>query len=118
MHAAIRPAPVCIFRFAIEEMETWYLGDFAAVLSAFPRAKVKHLRDWAPDSICGSWEMFQTLVSANNVNKVEWSEKMGIVLRADEPLDKMNRSPSFRKFCRRVRELVGDPGPVNKRKRR
>ncbi|MHB1248542.1 MAG: DUF4276 family protein, partial [Polaromonas sp.] len=33
------PAPRTLFRLAIEEMEAWYLGDRAALLKAYPRAK-------------------------------------------------------------------------------
>ena len=37
-------APSVLFRFAIEEMEAWLLGDRKAILKAFPRAKMHVLR--------------------------------------------------------------------------
>jgi len=36
---ACNPAPTALFRIAIEEMEAWTLGDKAAILTAYPRAK-------------------------------------------------------------------------------
>ncbi|MCL1500384.1 DUF4276 family protein [Xanthomonas nasturtii] len=33
------PAPKTVFRLAIEEMESWFLGDKPAVLAAYPKAK-------------------------------------------------------------------------------
>jgi hypothetical protein len=38
--AACNPAPDTLFRLAIEEIEAWYFGDQAALLAAYPRAKM------------------------------------------------------------------------------
>jgi hypothetical protein len=50
------PKPRVLFRFAIEEMEAWLLGDRSAIVKAFPRAKTNILHSYRQDSICGTWE--------------------------------------------------------------
>lgn len=53
-------------RIAIEELEAWYFGDWAAVRSAYPRASAnlprrQGLRD--PDAIAGgTWEAFERVM--------------------------------------------------------
>ena len=51
------PAPITLFRLAIEEMEAWFLGDRHALLAAYPRAKKDVLGRYEQDSICGTWEL-------------------------------------------------------------
>ncbi|HUE01268.1 MAG TPA: hypothetical protein VMR62_16960 [Bryobacteraceae bacterium] len=57
-----RPRPRALFRFAIEEMEAWLLGDRQAILKEFPRAKVYVLDSYLQDSICGTWEILADAV--------------------------------------------------------
>lgn len=64
--AACNPSPNVIFRIAVEEIEAWYLGDRAAVMSAYPRAKQDVLNRYEQDSICGTWELL-----ADAVHKVD-----------------------------------------------
>ena len=60
-------------RIAIEELEAWYFGDWAAVRSAFPRASAnvprrQGLRD--PDAIAGgTWEAFERVMQAHGYFK-------------------------------------------------
>ncbi len=55
-------------RIAIEELEAWYFGDWAAVHSAFPRVSTnvprrQSFRD--PDAIAGgTWESFERVMQA------------------------------------------------------
>ena len=55
-----------INRIAIEELEAWYFGDWAAVIAAYPRvpasiARRSGFRD--PDAIAGgTWEAFQRIL--------------------------------------------------------
>ncbi len=109
MYAHLSSRPQAIFRLAIEETESWYLGDAKAVQRAFPKADGRKLATWRPDSVDRTWEKFQEIIRAAADDKVAWGEAMGQVLAVDEPLDRKNRSPSFRKFCRRVREHAGEP---------
>ena len=60
-------------RIAIEELEAWYFGDWAAVRSVFPRASAnvprrQGLRD--PDAIAGgTWEAFERVMQAHGYFK-------------------------------------------------
>lgn len=118
MQQALASCPVTIFRLAIEESESWYLGDRVAIREAFPKANLRKLGDWVPDSRVGSWELFMQVIGAPSDDKVNWGESMGKTLRVNEPLEKANVSPSFVKFCRRVRELAGEHAPAAKRSTR
>ncbi|MHB1200891.1 MAG: DUF4276 family protein [Polaromonas sp.] len=100
------PAPRTLFRLAIEEMEAWYLGDRAALLKAYPRAKRDVLDRYVQDSACGTWELLADAVHAGGVAAIkkvgwpqsgnikhEWAEKIGPFMRINQ-----NASPSFGKF--------------------
>lgn len=114
----ISPAPQCMFRLAIEEVEAWYLGDIKAIRRAFGKVSRSALKSYNQDSICGTWEIFQSTIGATSDDKVGWAREMGLSLRADEPLERMNSSPSFRSFCRRVREFAGERGYEGVRRKR
>ncbi len=111
MLKSVTPHPVTLFRLAIEETESWYLGDRSAIRKAFPSAKLRKLDAWKPDSIVGTWEYFMEIIGASSDDKVAWGDAMGATIRVEEPLEPRNASPSFRKFCRRVRELAGEAAP-------
>jgi hypothetical protein len=51
------PRPQTEFGIAIEEVEAWFLGDRAALLAAYPKAKIAVLNSYKQDSICGTWEL-------------------------------------------------------------
>ncbi|HRI72058.1 MAG TPA: DUF4276 family protein [Polyangium sp.] len=102
----IDPAPMCLFRIAIEEVEAWYLGDWTAIKRAFPKAEKKALAAYVPDSICGSWELFQEVIKDRLERKPYWAQKMGVELEVDDA--EGNESISFRKFCNGVRRFAGE----------
>lgn len=56
-------------RIAIEELEAWYFGDWAAVRTAYPRASARVTRRQAfrdPDAIAGgTWEAFERVMQAH-----------------------------------------------------
>lgn len=93
-----RRPPRVLFRIAIEEVESWFIADSAAILAAYPRANVAALRRIRPDAVCGAWEKLAVAVGAV-VNgrpqslKREWAERISPHLDLIEP-----RSPSLRKF--------------------
>lgn len=104
--ASCNPSPNTLFRLAIEEMEAWYLGDRAALLKAFPRAKRDVLDRYVQDSVCGTWELLADAVHVGGsvaIKKVgwtlagqlkhEWAEKIGPFMDLHR-----NVSPSFCKF--------------------
>lgn len=108
------PAPNTMFRLAIEEMEAWYLGDRAALLKAFPRAKREVLDRYVQDSVCGTWELLADAVhggGAAAIKKVgwplpgqikhEWAEKIGPFMNLHQ-----NASPSFGKLRDGLTRLI------------
>ncbi len=107
------PKPQTQFCIAIEEGEAWYLGDFAAVKAAYPRAKDAVLNSYANDSICGTWEKLADAVfsggaeglsrlgwQAIGTEKANWAEKICPLMDVDN-----NLSPSFCYFRDKLRHL-------------
>lgn len=90
-------------RIAIEELEAWYFGDWAAVRSAYPRAaenvpRRQALRD--PDAIAGgTWEAFERIMQARGyfrggLLKIEVARAIGAQVELAR-----SSSRSFRVFC-------------------
>ena len=112
--AACDPAPNALFRLAIEEMEAWLLGDRAALLRAYPRARKKVLDGYVQDSVCGTWELLADAVFAGGsaaVRKAGWplpgQLKHEWVAQIGPHLDiENNASPSFGKFRDGLRRLA------------
>lgn len=115
-YVASQTAPLlnAIFRLAVEEIEAWYLGDRAALLKAYPRAKMKVLAGYTQDAACGTWELLADAVHPGGLKAIkkagwplpgqikhEWAEKIGRLMTLDE-----NASPSFREFRDGMRQLA------------
>ncbi len=94
------------FRLAIEELEAFYLSDRQAIRQAFPRAKLYKLDSYIQDSICGTWELFQSVIGADIDDKRAWARAMAPVLSTDWAA---NPSVSFQHFCRAILLLAGEP---------
>jgi hypothetical protein len=107
-------APVTLFRLAIEEVEAWYLGDRAALLSAYPRAKSDVLARYRQDTPCGTWELLADAVYPGGVAAVrkvgwplpgqikhEWAQRIGPLMDVTR-----NESPSFGKLRDGLRRLA------------
>jgi Domain of unknown function (DUF4276) len=108
MLSTIEPAPSCLFRIAIEEVEAWYLGDWTALKRAFPKAQKNRWSSYTQDSICGTWEELQRVIQDPVDRKTFWAEKIGVELDIAGGGGSANQSPSFQKFCAGVRRLAGD----------
>ncbi|MFZ5556685.1 MAG: DUF4276 family protein [Pseudomonadota bacterium] len=89
-------------RIAIEELEAWYFGDWAAVRSAFPRASANVPRRQgfrSPDAIAGgTWEAFERVMQAHGyfkggLAKIEAARAIGAYVDPTR-----TSSPSFRVF--------------------
>ncbi len=99
------PAQV-IVRIAIEELEAWYFGDWAAVQAAYPKAHkpTQHCR--APDAIKGgTWEAFERCMKksgyfASGLRKIEAATKIAPYIDPGR-----NTSPSFKAFCRAMERI-------------
>jgi hypothetical protein len=115
LHRALRPAPVVLFRFAVEELEAFYLADLKALRAAFPDYDRQKAREYEPDSICGTWEFFGAIIGDGSGDKVAWAQAMAKVLtiRAEE-----SRSPSFKDLCKGLRELVMPDAAPRARKKK
>ena len=108
------PAPITLFRIAIEESEAWLLGDRDAVMAAYPNARRAVLDRYAQDGICGTWEVLADAVHpggaaqlrrtgwpATGAAKCDWAEKIAPHMEVER-----NRSESFRVFRDGVRRLA------------
>jgi hypothetical protein len=99
----LSPALQVLVQLAIEETEAFYLGDLRALELAFPKADLKAARNYTPDSICGTWELFGKIVADGGANKVAWAEAMGPVLTTKAA---SSRSPSFKALVRGLSAFV------------
>lgn len=109
-----QPAPLTLFRLAIEEMEAWFFGDRHALLTAYPQAKKDVLGRYAQDSVCGTWELLADAIHPGGfaaVRKAGWplpgQLKHEWVTRIAPHMDiERNVSPSFGKLRDGMRRLV------------
>jgi len=107
-------APNTMFRLAIEELESWYLGDRQALKLAYPRAKADILNRYVQDSVCSTWELLADAVYPGGSAAIkkagwplpgqikhEWAAKIGPLLEPDR-----NESPSFGKLRDGLRRMA------------
>jgi hypothetical protein len=113
--AQCKSPPRTLFRLAIEEAEAWYLGDRRALVTAFPKARMKAVSSYQQDSVCGTWEKLadalvlggskglkKTGWPAPGQAKFEWAERIGPLMDVEA-----NVSPSFAKLRDGLRREVG-----------
>jgi hypothetical protein len=107
-----------MFRLAIEEIESWYLGDRQALRLAYPRLKAEVLNRYVQDSVCGTWELLADAVYPGGSAAVrkagwpvpgqikhEWAARIGPLLEPDR-----NESPSFGKLRDGLRRMIAGIG--------
>jgi len=93
------PKPQAYFCLAIEEGEAWLLADKNAVLKAYPEAGKEILKNYVPDSICGTWETLAIAINGPvkkgkpQANKSEWAKNISPHVDVEN-----HRSPSFQRF--------------------
>ncbi len=116
------PKPETRFCIAIEEGESWFLGDLPAIKSAYPNAKDRILNSYQNDSICNTWEKLadalypggaQRLLKkgwqAIGTEKSKWAEKITPKMDVGN-----NNSASFCHFRRKLKELSdNESSPTN-----
>ncbi len=97
-------------RIAIEELEAWYFGDWAAVRSAFPRASANVPRRQGlrnADAIAGgTWEAFERVMQAHGyfkggLLKIEAARAIGANVDPER-----SSSQSFRAFSDAIVEAI------------
>lgn len=109
------PKPKTRFCIAIEEGESWILGDIPAIKSAYPNAKDAILKKYVNDSICGTWECLADAIfhggsaalsskgwQTVGAEKSVWAEKICPHMDVTN-----NVSPSFVYFREKLTELAG-----------
>ena len=108
------PAPMTLIRIAIEELESWYLGDRDALRAAYPNAKITALAAYIQDSQCGTWEKLADALYPGGSRKLEKRgyrerlEQKRIWARDIVPhmVIERNQSTSFQVFCVGIQRLV------------
>jgi hypothetical protein len=83
-----------LFRIAVEETESWFIADAAAVKKAYPRVRVAALTNFGPDAVCGAWER---LAEALGLDPKKEEDKTGWATAIVPHLDLQSpKSPSLR----------------------
>ncbi len=104
---ASRGAPYSVVsRLAIEELEAWWFGDWAAVCTAYPHAP-KSIKYRDPDGIAGgTWEAFERILRKGGyfkggLRKVEAAREIAARMQPER-----NTSRSFRKLCTAIEQMI------------
>ncbi|MBN1903218.1 DUF4276 family protein [Candidatus Sumerlaeota bacterium] len=108
------PSLNVLFRIAIEELESWFLGDPQAVKSAYPKVDSRQISSYKQDSICGTWEKLADAVHPGGSSalnrlggpsigqiKCEWAEKITPYIDVQK-----NKSRSFQVFLKGIQRLA------------
>ncbi len=95
-----------LFRIAVEETESWFVGDPDAVRQAYPNADIGRLRAIALDSVIGAWECLAQALGkkpgqCRGADKYEWAERISPHLNLDMPF-----SPSLRAFINGIERYL------------
>lgn len=102
-----------VFCIAVEEIEAWLLGDEAAIFAAYPKARLKVLRSYSQDSICGTWEILADAVYPGGLAKLrktgdnpgmlksEWAKNIGKHMDLQN-----NKSRSFNQFLCEIQKRL------------
>lgn len=109
------PSISFVFGIAVEEMESWLLGDKEAVLAAYPKADQKVIDRYEQDSLVGTWEVLCRAIYKDKAKDIiaegypttgqykhEWATMIAPHL---DP--KRNKSESFQRFRQTFLRIVG-----------
>ena len=108
------PRPETRFCIAVEEGETWFLGDIPAIKKAYPHAKKMILKKYVNDSICGTWERLADAIFQGGSQKLSaqgWqrvgAEKSEWAMNITPHMNiEKNKSQSFCRFRQELKELA------------
>jgi hypothetical protein len=106
-------------RIAIEELEAWYFGDWAAVQAIYPRVP-KTIPAQAkfrfPDAIAGgTWEAFERILQKAGYFKGGFRKIEAARLIAGHMVPCRNTSSSFQALRRALTEMVAQNYPEDRR---
>ncbi|MDD7401354.1 MAG: hypothetical protein SPK23_02280 [Eubacteriales bacterium] len=111
----LSPDHYFVIGIAVEELESWLMGDFVAIQQAYPQADRERWSRYQQDSICGTWEQLafvlegrkkaQQLIRlgypAVGIYKSEWAQRIAPFMDAQR-----NRSPSLQLFLKRFNAIL------------
>jgi hypothetical protein len=101
----VRP-PCVLFRIAVEETESWFIADVAAVEAAYPGTNTRDLARVEPDSVIGAWEALGRAIGEVGVpDKRGWAERISPHLTLDPPF-----SPSLGALLDGVQRIIDRTG--------
>jgi Domain of unknown function (DUF4276) len=96
-------AKPCLIRIVCQELESWLLGDLAAVMAAYPsagkNARLKTIRQSSPDALTNAADLLKQLTGT--AAKIARAEKIAEHMEIAE-----NRSTSFNVFWRGLSALL------------
>ncbi len=108
------PSLLHVIAIAVEELEAWLMGDFAAIKKAYPEADEKVYRRYRQDSVSGTWEQLAEVIlgkasrqliragyPAVGTYKCDWAEKIAPHLTVEQ-----NKSPSLRDFLGDLEDVL------------
>lgn len=108
--------PKTIFRVAIEELESWFLADQAAIKNAYPDARQNVLDGYVQDSQCGTWEKLAEAVYPGGLVRLGQNGKRSPRILEQKRIwakeicpyidVETNQSPSFQTFRDGLRKLA------------
>jgi len=106
MYESLDYKPACVlFRIAVEEIESWWIADPAAVKAAYPLAHVHRLEAIPPDSVVGAWEELSMALGRDpersRREKKVWAKRI-----APHVALKPAKSPSLRAFVEGMARLI------------
>ncbi len=98
---------VVLFRIAVEELESWFIADTAAVRRAYPTANIAALSAIPVDSVVGAWERLAESLGLNPANctgadKEDWAREISPYLQLQNP-----PSPTFAAFIQGIERVTG-----------
>jgi hypothetical protein len=93
-------------RIVVEELESWFIGDTAALREAFPSLPQKFPGNFSNADNGGTWERLHRFLKKNGIYrssypKIDAARKIAPHIDPDR-----NRSRSFRQFCSGVEALL------------
>lgn len=110
--------PKTLFRFAIEELEAWFLGDTQALKTAYPNIKLTILEKYLQDSQCGTWEILAEAIYPGGLKALgKYGKRSSFILEQKRIWAKgicpymdveQNESPSFCCFRDGLRQMIAN----------
>jgi hypothetical protein len=93
-------------RVVVQELESWFMGDAAALRKAFPRLPARFPRHFSNPDNGGTWERLHRFLKKNGIYKSSYPKIEAARKIAPHMDPRRNRSPSFQHFRSGVKALL------------